>query len=117
MPDSFDPSAVDLMKTMLSRSTKPGHLYPMAMFSAPVMPPPKTLEKAVGERRLTNFTPVGISLAPELDVEAIIGPHADKVTQQAALAQAAFRGCTEVYIPLERACHDAKARTKDLVLP
>lgn len=44
----------------------------MAMFSWPVMPPPKTLHKELGERRLTGFSPVGISVAEALDTDAII---------------------------------------------
>ncbi len=44
----------------------------MAMFSGPMMPPPKTIDKEVGERRLTNWTPVGISLCEELDVGRVL---------------------------------------------
>ena len=36
------------------------------------MPPPDKLEKAVGEKRISNFAPVGISICPELDVDAIL---------------------------------------------
>lgn len=36
------------------------------------MPPPRTVEKAVGERRLFGHSPVGISVCPELDVEAVL---------------------------------------------
>jgi glycerol-3-phosphate O-acyltransferase len=39
-PDTFDPTAVELMASLIGRAKKPGHLYPMAMFSYPVMPPP-----------------------------------------------------------------------------
>jgi glycerol-3-phosphate O-acyltransferase len=66
--DPFDPAAVELMRSLIMRSKKPGHLFPMAMFSYPMMPPPPKTEKAVGERRITHFTPVGISLCEELKV-------------------------------------------------
>eukprot|EP00983_Pelagomonas_calceolata_P078924 1154444-Pelagomonas_calceolata.AAC.5 len=46
----------------MTRCMQPGHIYPMAMFSWPMMPPPKTIDKDIGERRITNWTPVGISL-------------------------------------------------------
>ncbi|KAG1658484.1 hypothetical protein FOA52_006263 [Chlamydomonas sp. UWO 241] len=39
-PDPFDPSAVDLMRSLGSRAKKPTHIVPMAMFSHPMMPPP-----------------------------------------------------------------------------
>lgn len=40
-PDPFDPTAVELMASLIGRAKKPGHLYPMAMYSYPIMPPPK----------------------------------------------------------------------------
>jgi glycerol-3-phosphate O-acyltransferase len=48
------------------------------------MPPPRAVEKAIGEKRVVNFAPVGISLCPELDVEALlagIGAAAGQRTQ------------------------------------
>lgn len=63
LPDPFDASAVELMRSLTARAKQPGHLYPMAMYSWPVMPPPKTVDKTMGERRLTNYTGVGISVA------------------------------------------------------
>jgi hypothetical protein len=38
------------------RAKQPGHLYPMAMYSYPLMPPPTSVDKAIGERRMTNYT-------------------------------------------------------------
>lgn len=58
-PDRFDPSAVELMRHMTTRAKPSGHLFPLAMHSGPMMPPPKKAEKALGERRLTFFTGVG----------------------------------------------------------
>jgi hypothetical protein len=36
------------------------------------MPPPRVVEKAIGEKRIIGFSPVGIALCPELDVGAIV---------------------------------------------
>ena len=47
----------------------PGHLYPLAMNTWSMMPPPKTVDKSIGERRVTFYTPCGISLCEELDVQ------------------------------------------------
>jgi glycerol-3-phosphate O-acyltransferase len=71
-PDVFDAAAVELMRNLINRAKQPGHLYPMAMFSYPVMPPPKTVDKALGERRLTAWSGVGISVCEELDWQAVI---------------------------------------------
>jgi hypothetical protein len=60
------------MRNLINRAQQPGHLYPMAMFSYPVMPPPKTVDKALGERRLTAWSGVGISVCEELDWQAVV---------------------------------------------
>ena len=59
MPFKFDPSAVELMRALLARAGPEGHLFPLAMHSGEMMPPPKSTEKSLGERRLTNFVGVG----------------------------------------------------------
>lgn len=59
MPAKFDPSAVELMRHLISRAKPDGHLFPLAMHSGEMMPPPKSTEKALGERRLTSFVGVG----------------------------------------------------------
>jgi len=60
MPAPFDPSAVDLMRALTARAKPAGHLFPLAMHSGEMMPPPKSTEKNLGERRLTYFTGVGM---------------------------------------------------------
>ncbi|KAI8466897.1 MAG: glycerol-3-phosphate acyltransferase [Monoraphidium minutum] len=107
MPDAFDPTAVELMRNLLSRAKQPGHLYPLAMWSWRLMPPPKTVDKALGERRLTNYTGVGISAAPELDVDAIVAPAGgDKDAAQRLLADAALAAVRSEYAALDRAITD-----------
>ncbi len=44
---------------MMAKSKKAGHLWPMAMYSWEVMPPPASLEKNLGERRLTGYAGTG----------------------------------------------------------
>ncbi len=106
-PDSFDPAAVELMRSLLARSKHPGHLYPMAMWSWKLMPPPKTVDKSLGERRLTNYTGVGISVGAELDVDALTAPAgADREAAARALSEAAFASTTEQYVALDRAIED-----------
>jgi hypothetical protein len=67
MPAKFDPSAVDLMRHLTKRAKPDGHLFPLAMHSGEMMPPPKSTEKSLGERRLTYFTGVGESCCPSQD--------------------------------------------------
>ncbi|KIY97363.1 hypothetical protein MNEG_10600 [Monoraphidium neglectum] len=106
-PDAFDPSAVELMRNLLARAKQPGHLYPMAMWSWKLMPPPPTIDKALGERRLTNYTGVGISVAPELDVDAVTAAaDGDKEAAQRLLADAALEAVREQYAALDHAIAD-----------
>lgn len=62
----FVTGAVELMRTMMAKSKRPGHLWPMAMYSWEVMPPPAGLEKNLGERRLTGHAGTGESPAAPL---------------------------------------------------
>jgi len=68
LPHAFDAGVVDLMRSLLANAKRPGHLFPLAMHSGEMMPPPPALEKQLGERRLTSFVPVGKSFVP-------VGPH------------------------------------------
>ena len=58
-PQLFDADAVELMRQLLAKAKHPGHLYPMAMCSWEIMPPPKKLEKHLGERRRTKHAGTG----------------------------------------------------------
>ncbi len=37
------------------------------------MPPPKELEKALGEKRVTNYAGCGVSVGEAIDVESVVG--------------------------------------------
>lgn len=73
------------------------------------MPPPVSIEKVIGEQRVVNHAGVGISVAPELDVDALLAsvPTDDKAARQAALASAAYDAVTSEYVALWRAVHAA----------
>ena len=69
MPAAFDPSSVDLMRTLLAQAKRPGHMFPLAMHSGEMMPPPPELQIGLGERRLTSF--VGVGVCPILHLERV----------------------------------------------
>jgi glycerol-3-phosphate O-acyltransferase len=100
-PDGFDPSAVELMRALITKARPQGHLYPFAMYSYRIMPPPKEVRKDIGEERLVFHAPVGISLCDEMDVEALLSGMENKEERQAALASAAWEMvCNEYEIML-----------------
>jgi glycerol-3-phosphate O-acyltransferase len=118
LPDKWDPAAVELMRNLAARAKPRGHIYPMAMFSWPVMPPPKAVEKALGERRVTAYSGVGISLCEELTADELAPAPKDaspeeKEAAQRALAETAQRRVTDEYRLLERAILDPAARAAE----
>lgn len=97
IPDAFDPSAVELMRALVAKAKPEGHLYPFAMYSYRIMPPPKSVEKSIGERRLVFHEPVGISVCEELNVDELLQGVEDKAERQQKLADAAFEGVSKEY--------------------
>ncbi|PSC67442.1 Glycerol-3-phosphate chloroplastic [Micractinium conductrix] len=112
MPDPFDPSAVELMRALSAKAKPAAHIYPFAMFSYGIMPPPRVVEKEIGEKRVIGFSPVGIAACPELDVDAILAgvPAEDKEARQAALAEAAFKAVQAEYDTMRAAIRDPAQR-------
>ena len=106
IPDPFDPSAVELMRALITKAKPEGHLRPFAMYSHRIMPPPKVVEKDIGEKRLVFHAPVGISIGQELDVDSILSGIEDKDERQKALAQAAWEQTMDEYMNLLEAIYN-----------
>lgn len=69
IPDKFDPQAIEMMKKLGTKnSSAKTHYYPLAMATYDIMPPPSKSEKDIGEKRVVNYTGVGLSLGAELDI-------------------------------------------------
>lgn len=103
IPDPFDPAAVELMRALVTKAKPEGHLRPFAMYSYRVMPPPKSVEKNIGERRLVFHAPVGISLGEELQVDDIVAGIEDKEAKQEKLATVAWEQTMQLYKELMHA--------------
>ena len=73
VPAAFDASAVELMRTLLGKTPRPGHLYPFAMSSWEIMPPPK-----VGRPTTPIGTTTGYTCTPRArrHEEKMAGQHA-----------------------------------------
>eukprot|EP00803_Ostreobium_quekettii_P004878 evm.model.scf_1861EXC.1 EVM.evm.TU.scf_1861EXC.1 scf_1861EXC:4626-5861(-) len=105
-PAPFDAASVEICRKLATRSKAPGHLYPMAMLSWGMMPPPKTTSKALGERRITNYSGVGVSLCEELE----LGDTAGQNGSAEGLAGLAEARVVEEYNRLVAAVGDPRAR-------
>lgn len=117
VPADFDPSAVMLLKRMLDKSDKPGHVYPMAMVSAEIMPPPATVEKKLGEKRVIEYHGVGISIGKELDDEKILGGIEGKSEKTEAYTKAAYEKVNELYAPLADVVYGSKEAGAEFTQP
>eukprot|EP00747_Dinoflagellata_sp_TGD_P187406 gnl/TRDRNA2_/TRDRNA2_45044_c0_seq1.p1 gnl/TRDRNA2_/TRDRNA2_45044_c0~~gnl/TRDRNA2_/TRDRNA2_45044_c0_seq1.p1 ORF type:complete len:490 (+),score=85.69 gnl/TRDRNA2_/TRDRNA2_45044_c0_seq1:64-1533(+) len=98
-PSAFDSAAVVLLHRMMTSSKKPGHVYPMAMASAEIMPPPRGVEKKLGEKRVLDYHPVGISIGEELN-EKEITAGLDKAEKGEVFSKAVFDKVKGLYGPL-----------------
>ena len=104
VPDEFDASAVELMRALLTKAKPTGHIYPFAMYTYKVMPPPKVVEKAIGEQRVMGHAAVGLAMCDELDPVALTEGIEEKEARQAAVASAAFKAMFNEYDALLKAC-------------
>jgi len=102
-PAGFDGTTVELMRRLASSAKSPTALYPFAMWSWKVMPPPPKVVVELGEERICNFTGTGIALSEQLDVEAItkgIDPE-DKEAVSEAVNQFTWNAVNEEYTKLD----------------
>ncbi|CBZ53806.1 putative glycerol-3-phosphate acyltransferase [Neospora caninum Liverpool] len=76
-PDPFDVKTVQMFR-LLAKKIRQGprgattHFIPMALFTAPICPPPKQVETSLGEARSCAFSPVGVAIGESVtDEEAL----------------------------------------------
>lgn len=72
----FDPQSVELFYLIGRQARHPTHFYSLALNTYHLMPPPRKVEKKLGEKRIIHYTPVYAYFGSEIDMEAI--PHHDK---------------------------------------
>lgn len=69
----FDPDSIELFYLMAKRAKTPTHFYPLTLATYPILPPPDTLNKELGEARKTSRAPVGIAFSQEIDMQHFPG--------------------------------------------
>jgi len=109
LPADFDPAAVELMRNLGAKSGRPTHLYPMAMATYSIMPPPSGINTSgLGEERITKFTGCAISLAKPIDQSEEASWRAEGDDPKVALAKLAQDLATEGYKILQPVMVDFK---------
>ncbi|CAI5507361.1 unnamed protein product [Closterium sp. Naga37s-1] len=105
-PAAFDSSAVALMHRLTSESGIPSHLHPTALYSYDIMPPPRTLEKQLGEKRIIGFHGVALSVGEEVDFSAVTAGIEDRREAQEKYSDALFAAVEEQYDLLVQAVQE-----------
>ncbi|KAJ0112748.1 hypothetical protein Patl1_03585 [Pistacia atlantica] len=101
----FDASSVDNMRRLAEHSGAPGHIYPLALLCYDIMPPPRQVEKEIGERRVVSFSGVGLSVAPEISFSDIASAFENPEEAREAYTQALYDSVNEQYNVLKSAIH------------
>lgn len=79
----FDPQSVELFWLMGQQAERPTHFYYLTLQTYHLMPPPRHVEKDLGEKRIIHKTPVYLSFGDEIDMENFPGSeNLDKRTKR-----------------------------------
>lgn len=65
----FDHQSIELFWIMGQQSASPTHFYPLALQTYHIMPPPSSVEKELGEKRVINISPAFLAFGKEIDME------------------------------------------------
>lgn len=83
---AFDAQAVEMMLLVARQATTPTHVYPVALSTHNVFPPPPTIEVELGERRICEGGPIAAGFGAEIDVDAISTGTEDRHARRTARA-------------------------------
>ena len=84
----FDPQSVELFWLMGQQAASPTHFYPLALQTYHLMPPPSSVEKELGEKRVINISPAFLAFGHEIDMEHFPGSeNCDKRTMRTKRAE------------------------------
>ncbi|WP_075883401.1 1-acyl-sn-glycerol-3-phosphate acyltransferase [Candidatus Protochlamydia sp. W-9] len=79
----FDPQSLEMFWLMAQQADHPTHFYPLSLHTYDLMPPPKHVEKELGEKRTAQFSPVHLAFSAEIDMKRFSeSEHLDKKTKR-----------------------------------
>jgi glycerol-3-phosphate O-acyltransferase len=94
----FDPQSIEMLYLMARKAKTPTHFYPFALSTYDLLPPPETVQKELGERRVAQRSPVQIAFCPEFDMEKFPGSEEnDKILRRQARADVLWNIVKEQY--------------------
>lgn len=104
-PAPFDASSVDNIRRLAEHSGVPGHIYPLSILCHDIMPPPRQVQKEIGEKRVISYSGTGLSLGPEINFHEIAATSGNSEKAKDVYAKALYTSVTEQYNILKSAIH------------
>ncbi len=95
----FDPPSIEMLYLMAQKAGHPTHFYPMALATYDLLPPPETIQKELGEVRLTQRGGIHLGFGPEIDMERFPGSDSkDKHARRQARADSIWQQVQHHYL-------------------
>lgn len=84
----FDPHSIEMLYLMAKKASKPTYFYPMALATYHLLPPPETIQRELGEKRLTKRGGIHLGFGSKIDMDSYPGcEHNDKHVRRKARAE------------------------------
>lgn len=75
----FDPQSIEMFWLVAQHAEKKTHFHHLALATYNLLPPPNSIEKALGERRVAHCTPIHLHFGGPIDMDHYPGnDHPDK---------------------------------------
>lgn len=78
----FDPQSIEMFWLMAQHTEKKTHFHTLALSTYKLLPPPSSIEKALGESRQAQSTPIHLYFGKEIDMENFPGNDSPDKTQR-----------------------------------
>ncbi len=96
----FDPEAIELFYLMAKKAKTTTHFVPFTLSTYDLLPPPETIQKELGEIRITKRTPVHLAFAEPFDMENFQGSNqSDKQLRRQARAKEIWKIVCKTHEP------------------
>lgn len=94
----FDPQSIEMFRLIASNADKPTHFHTLSLVTYDLLPPPNSVEKALGEKRDAHCTPIHLSFGKEIDMDVYPGnDHEDKNQRRQNRADHIWRLVNDAY--------------------
>lgn len=78
----FDPDSTEMFLLLSKKTERKTHFYPLSLYTYPLLPPPQTIKKTLGESRYTTTTPIHLYIGNEIDMHSFHGKDRKEIRIQ-----------------------------------